>query len=59
MAQDDVAAALPVDFVPKTTERIDHLPTRNSRQNAHIATSMISSLIAGGIGSPRSRKLSR
>ena len=58
MAKDDVAAPLPVDFVPQPPERSNDLSTGNPREDAHTATSMISSLMVGGMGSSRSRRLS-
>ncbi len=58
MAEDDVAAALSVDLVTEPPERRNDLSTGDSGKGAHTATSMISSLIVGGMGSSRSRRLS-
>jgi hypothetical protein len=59
MTQNDVATALPVDFVSDVNERPHHLTSGDARQLAHTATSTNSSSIAGGTGSPRSFRLSR
>jgi hypothetical protein len=57
--ENDVAALLPIDLVPEAPERGDSLKTGNARKDTHTATSMTSSWMAGGIGSFRSRRLSR
>lgn len=59
VAKYDVTALLAVDFIAKPLERGDRIATRDPREGAHTATSMTSSWIDGGIGSPRSRRLSR
>ncbi len=57
--QDHVAAALAVALVTELLERPNRLAGRDARQLAQTATSTNSSLIAGGMGSPRSLRLSR
>jgi len=56
--ENDVAALLPIDLVPKTAEGSDRLTARDARKDTQTATSMTSSWIDGGIGSFRSRRLS-
>lgn len=58
-AKNDMAPLLPIDLVSKATKRGDGLTTRDPRQRAQTATSITSSRIDGGMGSPRSRRLSR
>jgi len=58
MAEDDVAAALPIDLIPEPPEGSDSF-SRDPGKDAHSATSITSSEMAGGMGSPRSRRLSR
>lgn len=60
MTEDNVAATLLVDFVtePPDVAHRAGLSTGDSRKDAHIATSMISSLMVGGMGSSRSLRLS-
>jgi len=59
LPKDDMASPLAINFVPEHPKGGDGFAPRDARKNAHTAMSMTSSLIAGGIGSPRSRKLSR
>jgi hypothetical protein len=54
-----VTATLSVDHVPKLRERRYQLPSGDSRQHAQLRTSITSSSIGGGTGSPCARKLSR
>jgi hypothetical protein len=54
-----VAAPLAIDFVPELVECGHGFAPRDAREDAHTAMSMTSSLMDGGIGSPRSRRLSR
>ena len=58
MTEDDVATALTVDLVAELPERCNDLSTGDSGEDAHTATSMISSLMVGGMGSSRARRLS-
>ncbi len=55
--QDDVAAALSIDFKANLAERINTLHAGDDRQLAHAATST-SSTRSSGTGSPRSRSTS-
>lgn len=59
MAQDDVAATLPIDFVAELAKSSGGRPPGDSRDRAHTATSTTSSSIAGGMASLRSLRLSR
>ena len=59
VTQDHVAAALPIALVTELLERPDRLAGGDARQLAQTATSTSSSLMAGGMGSPRSLRLSR
>ena len=59
MSQDDVTALLTVDLVPEPAERGYGRSPGYPRQQTHTATSITSSWMEGGIGSPRSRRLSR
>ena len=59
LSQHDVTAALPVDFVSKLDKRSNQVSTGDSRQNAQPRTSITSSSMGGGAGSPCARKLSR
>jgi hypothetical protein len=58
LPQDNVAAPLTIDLVPKAAKDSDRLSARNARQGTHTATSMTSSWIDGGMGSLRARRLS-
>jgi hypothetical protein len=53
-----VAASLTVELVPKPAKRIDCVAPRDTRESRQTATSTTSSVIDGGIASPRSLKLS-
>ena len=57
--QDNVATALAIDHVPRLLEGLNGLSAGDPRQPGQVATSTISSSIGGGIGSFRSRRLSR
>ena len=59
VAEDDVTALLAIDFVPELAKYSNGFAPGDSRNEAHTATSMTSSWIEGGIGSPFSRRLSR
>jgi len=59
MAKNDVAAALAIHFIPKPPEGSDGFSARDPRKDAHKAMSITSSEMAGGMGSPRSCRLSR
>ena len=59
VAEDDVTALLTIDFVPELAKRSNGFAPGDSRYEAHTATSMTSSWMEGGIGSPFSRRLSR
>ena len=52
MTQNDVAPMLLVEFVSKLSECLDGLTAGNHRQFHPIATSITSSVMLGGIGSP-------
>jgi hypothetical protein len=54
-----VATGLSVKTVPALFERANQFETRNARQGAQTLTSMTSSSIGGGIGSPWALRLSR
>jgi hypothetical protein len=56
--ENDVAALLPIDLVPKAAESGHRLTARDARKDTQTATYMTSSWIDGGIGSFRSRRLS-
>jgi len=56
--KNNVASALTVALVAQLLECPDCLAGGDARQLAQTATSTSSSLIAGGIGSPRSLRLS-
>jgi len=57
--KNDVASALPITLVTELFERPNHRAGGDARKLAQTATSTSSSLILGGIGSPRSLRLSR
>lgn len=59
VAEHDVASALAVLFIAEAFEDSKGLATRYAGQLAQTATSTSSSLMGGGIGSPRSFRLSR
>ena len=52
MAQDDVATGLVVGFLADLTEGFDGVRTGTNREAAHTGTSMISSVMGLGTGSP-------
>ena len=52
LSHDDVAGPLPVLLVPHLRQRRYHLAARHPRQLTHTATSITSSSIEGGMGSP-------
>jgi len=59
LAQHDVTAALVIDDVSDLAECRYQLPSRDSRQHAQLRTSITSSSIGGGTGSPCACRLSR
>jgi hypothetical protein len=59
MPEDNMAAALAIDFIPEPPEGGDGFSARDPRKDAHKATSTTSSEMDGGMGSPRSCRLSR
>lgn len=59
MAQDDVAAGLVVHRVADTDESFDRVRARTNGKAAHAGTSMISSLMPRGTGSPCCLRLAR
>ncbi len=52
LSHDDVATPLPVFLVPNAGLRRYHLTAGHLRQTSHTATSITSSSIGGGMGSP-------
>jgi hypothetical protein len=59
MAKHDVAAPLAISLIPDPLERPDNLSPGDAGKLAQTATSTSSSLMDGGIGSPRALRLSR
>jgi len=59
MPKDDMASALPITLVTELLECPDRLARGDARQLAQTATSTSSSLMVGGMASPRSFRLSR
>lgn len=57
--QNDVAAGLVVNFVAELPERADSGPAGDDREPGQTATSTISSVMAGGTGSPCLARLAR
>jgi hypothetical protein len=55
--ENDVAAVLLIEFVSDLLECLDCIATRNHRQLHPLATSMTSSRMLGGNGSPCFRRL--
>jgi hypothetical protein len=59
MAKNDVASGLVVDLVPQPPQGSDRFPAGDDRQLAQTVTSIVSSVMAGGIGSLCFARLAR
>ena len=57
-SQYDVASTLTIGLIADLSQCADNIATGHNRERAQILISMISSVIAGGIGSPWASRLS-